>query len=218
MDCAGLLTLNLILLAKACDHIGVDDIVTDLGELETSRFVFVDYDTDELFVRSRMRDLGVVKSPNYRTNALRAARLVQSVKLRREVAVELRRWGRPDADELAELLNGSGTLSEPFRNPNTNTPPPSQTHSQTPRARASDRPICKKHAENHDGPCPACQRRREWDEAHADELKTNELERKRAAKEAATRLRENCPRCHGLGTYEDASGGVHTCQPHQEAL
>ncbi len=80
----------------------------------------------------------------------------------------------------------------------------------------SPRPQCPDHEENHTGPCRACERRRKWDEAHADELKTNELERKRAAKEAATRLRENCPRCKGTNTYEDADG-VHPCQPHQEA-
>ncbi|UAW08550.1 hypothetical protein SEA_MADMEN_72 [Mycobacterium phage MadMen] len=75
------------------------------------------------------------------------------------------------------------------------------------------RPHCPDHAENYDGPCRKCQRRREWDEANAGVLAASELERKRAMRER----RENCPRCKGLNTYEDETG-VHPCQPHLEAL
>ncbi|WP_232491108.1 hypothetical protein [Mycobacterium dioxanotrophicus] len=79
-------------------------------------------------------------------------------------------------------------------------------------ASVEPRPKCSKHKENHDGPCFACGRRREWDKANPGVL-ANELERKRAAKE---QLRINCPRCHGHNTYEDETG-VHPCQPHMEA-
>ena len=69
------------------------------------------------------------------------------------------------------------------------------------------RPECHEHSENYDGPCRKCKLRRKWDEANAGVLAATELERKRAAKD----LRENCPRCHGDNTYEDADGEVRKC-------
>lgn len=75
------------------------------------------------------------------------------------------------------------------------------------------RPHCPDHEENSADPCPACLRRRKWDETHADELNADELDAKRRRKW----LQENCSRCHGTNTYEDADGKVRTCQPHQES-
>jgi len=83
------------------------------------------------------------------------------------------------------------------------------------RVSETPRPHCSKHKENYEGPCRACKRRREWDEAHADALKANELEAKRREKEAAKSLRENCTRCGGNNTYED-DRGVHPCD-HKES-
>uniref|UniRef100_UPI001AEC1EC7 hypothetical protein n=1 Tax=Mycobacterium sp. DL99 TaxID=2528957 RepID=UPI001AEC1EC7 len=61
------------------------------------------------------------------------------------------------------------------------------------------------------GSCLPCKRRREWDKAHPEyfaQLEAEERQRKES-------LRTNCPRCHGLNTYEDEAG-VHPCQPHLE--
>jgi hypothetical protein len=87
----------------------VDDIESDLMQLEAKRFVFVDQDTDELFIRAYMRTAEVVKSPNIFKSALKSAKMVASAKLRVEVAAELRRLHRAEADKLADLLDPSGT-------------------------------------------------------------------------------------------------------------
>lgn len=76
------------------------------------------------------------------------------------------------------------------------------------------RPECHEHTENYDGPCRKCKRRREWDEANAGVVAAAEVDRKRALK----RIRENCPRCHGMNTYEDETGVVRKCNPHIEAV
>lgn len=211
LDCAGLLTLNLTVLAKGCNGIDEAAILADLTELEAGRFVFVDYDTDELFVRARMRWLGVAKSANFLKSALRSARSVESPKLRREVASELRRLGQDLAYDVAEELNPSEPPANPLRTPPT--PTPSLTTSRGACARASERPVCKKHPENHDGPCVACRRRREWDEANAAIIAESELHQRRALKVA----RQECPYCDQNGMVETPNG-LARCTAHSEAL
>lgn len=73
------------------------------------------------------------------------------------------------------------------------------------------RPQCAKHETNSATPCPACLRRRTWDEDHADQLAANELDEKRRLRDD----RESCLRCHGTNTYELRDGMVRKCWPHQ---
>lgn len=119
LDCAGLLTLNVGLLAKGCDEVDHETICRDLETLEAHRFVIVDEETDEVFIRAYMRTAEVVKSPNVLKSALKSARLVASGKLRSEVAAELRRLHRADADKVADQIdpqaNPSGTIRNPSR-------------------------------------------------------------------------------------------------------
>lgn len=75
------------------------------------------------------------------------------------------------------------------------------------------RPHCSKHAENHDGPCRPCQRRREWDEAHAVSAAQSEIEQRRLLKE----IRRSCPHCDENGMMETADGMVR-CTEHREAV
>lgn len=205
LGASGMLTLNVTLLASGCDAITVQDIVDDLAELETHRWVFVDYDTFELFVRSRMRSLGVVKSPNYRKSCLTQAEGVVSPKLRRELAMEFGRWGLPEGDDMALWLMGSETLPKPFGNTPSLSPPPPQSLS-----RGGDRPVCRRHDENHDGPCRSCEARRKWDEQHADVAR---VEARRAIKAA----RLACPHCDENGMI-DTPNGVRRCTEHSEAM
>jgi len=72
------------------------------------------------------------------------------------------------------------------------------------------RPECHEHSTNHDGPCRACKRRRDWDERHEGEALRSELEQKRRLREIAN----NCPRCQGTNTYQVASNMVAKCDPH----
>lgn len=216
LDCAGLLTLNVGLLAKGCNEIDTDTIRGDLKILEDERFVFVDEETDELFVRAYMRTAEVVRSPNIFKSALKSARHVESPKLRAEVASELRRLHRAEADRTADELNPCEIPRPNQTNPSETLPEietlpkPSSTGTSTDTGTRSPsvggsvgerppRPECRNHNENSDTRCHACMRRRKWDEAHAAQAEADELERKRAAKSAALQDRRDCPLCDDDG-------------------
>ncbi|WP_166905943.1 hypothetical protein [Mycobacterium sp. DL440] len=134
VDCAGILTLHVDLLAKGCDELTADDIWGDLKALEAARFVYYDTDTDELLVRSYIRRIAA-RSPNILKAALKAARAVVSPKLRSVLAVELHRLNKAEATAVANEIdagwNPSETLSEPFPNPS-ETGNPSRTLPEPP--------------------------------------------------------------------------------------
>lgn len=221
LDCAGVITVNLKVWIKGCDALTVAAFKADLEALEALRFVFVDYETDELLIRSYVR-LVSVRSPNAWKSAKKAALLIESEKIRSELATELRRLRRSDADEVAEQINPSGPPLDPIRNPSEGDNP-SETHSEPPSSVPvpvpeslnvvghlgggdTPRPHCSKHDENHEGPCHACRLRREWDEANADRLAADELERKRAEKTAAAQALKDCPLCDSDGWARDSEG------------
>ena len=224
LDCAGVLTLNLPVLAKGCAELTVEQLRADFAVLEAARFVFVDEDTDEILVRSYMR-LVSVKSPNAWKSAFKAARLIQSDKLRRALASELRRMRRADATGLAEELdpirNPSESLPEPIRNPSggdipsgTHPEPPSSvlgrylTLSSTQVGEAP--PVCRKHDENSTTPCHACKQRREWDQAQEAEQAAGELAARRAERDRA----QSCRICQGTNWIPDTDPAVRCT--HQE--
>jgi len=106
-----------------------------LRELDAARFVAVDDDTEELLVRSFIRNDGIVRQPNVLKNALNSARQVQSRKLREILAEELRKLidfiptdrrdeetNREGVLKVADLLfhpNAKGSPN-PSRNPSPN--------------------------------------------------------------------------------------------------
>jgi hypothetical protein len=210
LDCAGLLTLHISFLAKGCDEITADDILVDLKVLEKDRFVFFDQDTDELFIRSYMRTAGVVKSPNIFKSALKSARMVESPKLRVEVAAELLRLHRKEASDLADELNPSETLRPDPTNPSgTRTlSEPSSTGTVTGTGGSSvvghlgeePTPFCPQHPNGTERACFACgQARKSY-----PELKTA-WDTKRAsiaAKERAAVLKA-CGQCDEDGWRND---------------
>jgi hypothetical protein len=124
LDRAGMQPLQVSKWAKGCDDVTAEDFIADLKILEQQRFVFVDEDSDELFIRSYMRHCEITRYPNILKNALRCATLVASEKLRYELAQELRRLRKADADRVAdaieppnfepESLNGSETKINPY--------------------------------------------------------------------------------------------------------
>ncbi len=84
-----------------------------VSELEATRYVLVDDDTEELLVRSFIRNDGLLASPNVCRAAVKAYRAVVSPRLRTAVLLEVHRLqeDQPDArgwDQLDPLL------SEPF--------------------------------------------------------------------------------------------------------
>lgn len=228
IDCAGLLTLNMPLLAKGCEELNADDLENDLAVLEERRFVFVDFDTFEVFVRAYMRTAQVVKSPNVRKSALKSARMVESPRIRREVAAELRRLRHPEATAVANELDPSPTPPEGSANPSETLPeglngservpePPrsvSVSVSESPSLGGyvgERRPECPTHEQNSDGNCRPCMRRRQWDEQH----EADELDRRRTARAAAKALSDNCPTCHGTNLIDVGDNEVRKCD-HQE--
>lgn len=72
-----------------------DEAVAALDELEAREFVVIDDHTHELLVRTFIRNDGVVDQPNVLRNALAIALRVRSPKLRRAIAVELRKFPAP---------------------------------------------------------------------------------------------------------------------------
>jgi hypothetical protein len=87
----GLLPMRLRRWARLCRNTTVDDITAALAELHNTRFVLVDYDTEEVLVRSLVRNDGIWKQPNTLAGALRLAFDISSPILRAALAAELRR-------------------------------------------------------------------------------------------------------------------------------
>lgn len=189
LDTAGGLTLHLELLAKACAELTVDQLKVDLAELEAARFVFVDYDTDELLVRSYARLVSAVGGQRNRAwlSVPKNARLIASPKLRHELAVELRRLRWKEADAIADEIDPVKTPSQPPSNP---LPTPSETEGgSNPPSTVSvsvlvspsvvgsvgeePSPYCKDHPNDTDKNCFACgqarrtypERKAQWDKA-----------------------------------------------------
>lgn len=223
LDTAGVLTLHLELLAKACHELTVEQVMADLNELEHSRFLFVDYGTDEVFVRSYVRNVSA-KNRNSWLSVPKNARMVGSEKIRHELAAELRRLRRKDADELASEIDPVSTPSEPPPDP-VSTPSEPGTPSRPRRDGDSSvpvpvlgsssvvgsvgvgntRPNCSKHEQDSDDNCRACMRRRLWDEAHAiDQLDAQRRKREadNVALQAAIDACELCDSC-GWSVYSD---------------
>lgn len=226
LDCAGILPLQPNKWAKGCQELTVDQVWTDLEELQREKFVFYDADTEEVFIRTYIRNSNVIKVPNMLKSARRSAELVASGYIKPFMAAELRATGNQDCIAVAERIdptdpppepfgNRSETLPEPFRNGSNRNPSETLPEGSgvgvgvgVPHQRrypvGEARPKCSKHEENYDGPCGACKRRREWDEANATAVEADELNRKRKAREIAA----NCPVCGGTNWIPDTDPAV----------
>lgn len=84
-------------LAMCSDGWTVDDVETRIKGLEARRYVVVDRDTQELLVRSFIRNDGVLLSPNLATSAIREYAEVMSQKLRDAIESELVKAYREDS-------------------------------------------------------------------------------------------------------------------------
>lgn len=230
LDCAGILPLQPNKWAKGCDELTFDQVWTDLNELQRERFVYYDIDTDELFVRSYMRNSNVMKSPNMRRAATRAAVLVGSTFLKSLLSEELRAVGTAmDDDEClaaADKINPSRTPPEPFPNGSNRTVPepfaePSgvgegegtgvtlaSNHFGEPPSE-----FCPSHPNGTEKNCFACgqarrdypERKDQWDRAVLDA----------AALQRQTAI-DNCRRCDEFGdiTFDDS---VRRCDHREQA-
>lgn len=127
---AGVVALTLRRWASMSGDGQVHVIEAALKELNARRFLVVDEDTEEVLVRSFMRNDGVARQGNVMKAALHAARGVRSHSIRQVLAAELRRIDvtvlhtpkghepvLPLYDQTLRELDGSGNAPPPRRPP-----------------------------------------------------------------------------------------------------
>lgn len=224
LDCAGVLPLQPEKWATGCAQLTVDMVWEDLDELQAARFVFYDRATFEALVRTHIRNSNVLKVPNMRKSALRAAALLASPTLKIVLADELLATGLPEFIHKAVDINpqlstdfltragknltaeplskGYGTLAEPTGNRR-------QERDRNLSSNSSGegpRPVCRKHMNGNpdDESCRGCMKVRQWDESHAAKQADDELMSKRLARERA----ERCAVCHGTNWIPDTDPAI----------
>ena len=88
---AGVLDLAMKRWAGPHPDLGTPEVRAALDELDYARFVVIDHDTEELLVRTFIRNDELYKQPNVLRGALRVAFDIESPKLRSALADELRK-------------------------------------------------------------------------------------------------------------------------------
>lgn len=101
---AGVLPLMPAKWAAGCSGETEASVMNDLGELTGASWVVVDTAKFEVLIRNFIRDSRTHRNPNHFRGALNAARAVDSVPLRRLLAVELDKFNDPSAAETIEIL------------------------------------------------------------------------------------------------------------------
>ena len=233
LDTAGVLTLHMELLAKACAELTVEQLMKDFADLEAARFLFVDYDTDELLVRSYVRLVSGVspQTNNAWKSVPKNARILASEKLRHELALELRRLRWKVATDLADEIDPVGTPLQPPPNPlgtRSQGATPSEGGSNPPSSvpvpvlvspsvvgHLGERPTCSKHPNGDTGEsCGGCARVSRWDTQHVEAIKAAEAEER----ERAAQVVKSCPICHGTNWIPDTEPAVKCTHRHLEAV
>ncbi|MFJ1461800.1 hypothetical protein [Nocardia sp. N2S4-5] len=132
---AGVLPLMLSKWGKGCDDLTREELTRDLAVLVDASFIIVDTDSEEVLIRSFIRNDGGMAHKYIFKNALKMAEAVESGLIRRALAVELRRIRSAEAARVAEILDPSETDSEPVTatpEPDSNADVnPSESHSNT---------------------------------------------------------------------------------------
>ncbi|WP_018686505.1 hypothetical protein [Actinokineospora enzanensis] len=104
---AGLLDLAAKRWARAHPDHDVSEIRAALSELDAARMVVIDHDTEELLVRTLIRNDGIVKQPQVLAAALRQSYAIESPILRAALAVELRRLPVELCGSLPQIVAAS---------------------------------------------------------------------------------------------------------------
>jgi hypothetical protein len=86
----------------------IADVAGALGRLREARFVLVDEDTEEVLIRTLIRNDEAYKTPGMLKSILKSAEHTQAPALRRELAVEL---GRLDALEGKKAEEGTALIA-----------------------------------------------------------------------------------------------------------
>jgi hypothetical protein len=128
LNMAGVLPLQLRKWASCVDGWDIADVAAALDRLRADRFVIVDEDTEEVLVRSLIRNDGGYKTPGMLRAILKFAEGAQAPAIRTTLAVELGRIGPLDgkkADEGSALIAATRLALMPNGTP----PDPGVIHS-----------------------------------------------------------------------------------------
>lgn len=142
---AGMLPLTVKRWAKRAKNTTPEQVDGWLAELEVALYIVMDEDTDELLIRTFMRNDEVWKQPNVMVSAARDATATASRRIRRHLATEaarmasfpdLKRGSKEALDDLIEALPEPFPMvdGKPSENPTAN---PSGDPSAYPRGRGS---------------------------------------------------------------------------------
>lgn len=107
VNLAGVLPLQLRKWASCVDGWDIGDVAKALDRLCDARFVLADEDTEEVLIRTLIRNDGSYKIPNVLKSLLQVAEGTQSQALRAELSAELGRLDPPEgkkAEESAGLI------------------------------------------------------------------------------------------------------------------
>lgn len=105
---AGLVALRTRRWSRSAKALNADSLAADLAELETARFVLVDEDTEEVLLRTFVRNDGVHRQPNVMRRMGEDALEIASPQLRRGLLAELLKL---DMEELSDDPTARGGLS-----------------------------------------------------------------------------------------------------------
>jgi hypothetical protein len=115
LNYAGVIPLTTQRWANTAPDLTEDDVRCDLADLEAAEYIVIDEASEELLVRSLIRNDGIAKQPNVLKAALRQATEVESAAIRHVLAAELRKLGLANADRTADEIEPD--LGEPLGNP-----------------------------------------------------------------------------------------------------
>lgn len=119
LDMAGVVQWRPRMAAKSARDLTPDTVAEALQELEAGYYVLHDDETEELLVRSFIRNDEVLKSPNLAVAMVKAWRGVDSEILRQVIAFEVDRLASEDSS-LKGLDKCEEVLSVPFSDPRNN--------------------------------------------------------------------------------------------------
>lgn len=126
LNAAGVLPVTVRRWTTRAGNVKPDEIKAGLEELAAQNFIVVDWDTEELLVRTFIRNDGLWRIPNTLYAVLRDAEQTVSPTLRATLAAEFRRLpvdnleGKRSADMKAQVIRVTATLSatlEPTEGP-----------------------------------------------------------------------------------------------------
>lgn len=147
---AGIGALRITLWAEDAE-LTVQEVEKALQQLDEQRFVFVDQHYQQILIRTIIRRDGVAEKPNILWAAVRAAKLVRSPRLRRELAAELRKLAPKPPDKV----NDAGKVTYVYPDPHAcadaidpgpptgggePTPRPARNPSENPSEKSSENP------------------------------------------------------------------------------